>query len=105
MGLYTINNLPAPIDFETREFVARTLQNAKNLLRCYKGEVPYDRMKGIDPAVYHKDYARLQAVITQEVERVLRWEPDVNVQAARCKILSDTELYIEADVEIEEGED
>ena len=101
--IYTINNLEEPIDFETREFFSRTVQNAKNLLRCWKGEVPYDRMRGLDPALKHMPYAKLQAHIFAEVSRVMNWEPDVRVMAVRTRAVDEGELYIEADILIEGG--
>lgn len=98
---FTINNLPEPIVIETREFYSRTVQNAKNLLRLWKGEVPYDRMRGLDPALKHMPFAKLQSCIFAEVQRVMRWEPDVNLMAVRTKILDEGELYIEADILVE----
>ena len=45
MAQYQITNRPAPIDFECNsDIILRTIQNAKNLLMCRMGEVPYDQM-------------------------------------------------------------
>lgn len=102
--VYTINNLSGePIDFETREYIARTLQNAKNLLCLRKGEVPFDRMSGVDTAIEHMAHGQMQEIITAEVERVLAWEPDVRVRAVRARAVDAGMVYIEADVTIEEG--
>lgn len=99
--VYTINNLAEPINTETREFEARTIQNAKNLLRIWKGEVPYDRMRGLDPALKEMPFVKIQSCIFEEVTRVLNWEPDVSVIAVRTRTVEEGELYIEADVLIE----
>ena len=46
MAQYQIDNVAAPINFQESDIVLRTLQNAKNLLMCQMGEVPYDRYRG-----------------------------------------------------------
>lgn len=102
--IYTVNNVGgAPIDFEAREFYARTLQNVKNLLCCRRGEVPYDRKMGLDTALEHMSYGDIKEVILAEVERTLGWEPDAKVVAVRVTPVEDGEIYIEADIAIEEG--
>lgn len=101
--VYTINNLSESINFETREYVARTLQNAKNLLCCWKGEIPYDRMAGLDPALIDLTFPQLQNTIFAEATRALAWEPDVQVKAARAVAVDVGVLYIEVDVVIQEA--
>ena len=54
MAQYIITNQPEPINFEIGDdFIARTVQNAKNLLMTHMGEVPYDRLRGFDQSLYH----------------------------------------------------
>lgn len=104
MAIFTINNMPGEaIDFETREYTKRTLQNAKNLLRLRLGETPYDRKMGLDTQLDHMAYGDLSRVILAEVTRVMAWEPDVTVIAARATPLGAGEIYIEADIAIEEA--
>ena len=101
--IYTINNLLQSIDFEADEYARRTLQNAVNLLRLQKGEIFYDRMRGVDPSLYGLTLAKAQEIITQEVSRVLLWEPDIRLRAARILPASDGKdgaFFIEADVEV-----
>lgn len=98
---YTIDTRERAIDTEATEYVRRTLQNARNLLMLCKGEVPYDRMRGIHPGLFDMNLAQAESVITQEVVRVLAWEPDVRVSGVR--ILPETDgkdgrFIIEADV-------
>jgi len=52
MPKFLINNRPAAIAFESESLTDRTVQNAKNLLMTRMGEVPYDRLRGFDPALY-----------------------------------------------------
>ena len=80
MAQYEITNLPEPIDFECSDSqLLRTLQNAKNLLMCKRGEVPFDRQRGLDPALYDLPIAEASARLMPELDRVMLWEPDVEV--------------------------
>lgn len=96
---YTIDNLPAKIEWEKSGALSRTLQNAKNLLLTRMGEVPYSRTRGLDQAVYDMSMSRLNAVMLDEAQRVMLWEPDVQVVAVRCD-QSEGYLRIEVDLEI-----
>lgn len=103
--IYTIDTRAREIDFEATEYVGRTLENARNLLLLRMGEVPYDRMRGIAPALLELDYAAAQNLITQEVTRALGWEPDVRVLAARILPAgdgTDGAFILEADVAVTE---
>ena len=97
----TISTAGTAIDTEADEYERRTIANAKNLLRLRKGEIAYDRMRGIDPAIF--DLTLAQNVILAEVTRVLAWEPDIRVLAARLLPGgdgTDGKFVIEADVEV-----
>lgn len=101
MAQYIITNQAAPIDFECNsEIINRTLQNAKNLLMCRKGEVPYDRYRGFDQALYDLPIKQLQERLLPELDRIMLWEPDVEVIDANCSMLENGEILIEATVEI-----
>ena len=98
---YTIDTRARAIDTEATEYVKRTLQNARNLLMLRMGEVPYDRMRGVHPGLYDMTLAQARSVITQEVVRVLAWEPDVYVSAVRLLPQTDGTdglFVIEADI-------
>ena len=80
MAQYEITNLPEPIDFEcSNSPLQRTLQNAKNLLMTRRGEVPFDRQRGLDPALYDLPIAEAKMRLMPELDRVMLWEPDVEV--------------------------
>ena len=71
MAQYQITNQPAPIDFECNsDMILRTIQNAKNLLMCRMGEVPYDRYRGIDPAYYNLPMPELKEKLLPELDRM-----------------------------------
>lgn len=78
MAIYEINNIPGPIDFECNDNpLRRTLQNAKNLLMLHMGELPYDRFRGFDQGLYHLPEGQIQALLQDEIARIMLWEPDV----------------------------
>ena len=99
----TISTAATAIDTQASEYVRRTIANAQNLLRLQKGEIAYDRMRGVDPAIYDMPLRQAQSVILPEVARVLAWEPDIRVLAARLLPGgdgTDGKFVIEADVEV-----
>lgn len=87
MAQYEITNIPGVIDFECgSDFVRRTVQNAKNLMMCRKGEVPFDRQRGLDPALLDLPFDELQAALLPELDRVMLWEPDAEVVRATATV-------------------
>ncbi len=87
MAQFEITNIPGEIDFEcSNDFIKRTLQNAKNLLMCRMGEVPYDRQRGLDPALFDLPIDELQGALLPELDRAMLWEPDVEVVNATADI-------------------
>lgn len=104
MAYYEIDNTKAPIDFECNKEgnTERTLQNCKNLLMCRMGEVPYDRRRGLNPAVFDMPLPELNNVILSEVDRVLAWEPDAKAVSARAYRDGNGELIIRCVVDVAE---
>lgn len=102
--IYTITNQSGQaIDVETREYTKRTLQNARNLLCMQMGECPFDRRSGLDAGLLHLPATEVNRLVFEEVQRVLRWEPDVIPVDARAVFLEDGTAYIEAMVSVKEG--
>lgn len=101
MARYMIDNRQAPIDFEADGIIPRTIQNAKNLLMCHKGEVPYSRTRGFDPALYDLPIQELREALLPELDRVMLWEPDAEIVEAECSIDADGSVYIRAIIEID----
>lgn len=105
MARYTIDNISKPIDFECNNSpTARVLQNAKNLLMLQCGEVPYDRQRGFDAALYDETITDINDDILREIERVMLWEPDVTAVEAEASIARDGQIIITCTVEIETDE-
>lgn len=100
MALYQIDNVASPIDFQEKDIIQRTLQNAKNLLMCHMGEVPYDRYRGFDPGLYDLPIDELRDELLPELDRVMIWEPDVEVVDAEATLLKDGSTYIKAVVDV-----
>lgn len=100
MAQYYIDNVASPINFQEDDILLRTLQNAKNLLMCNMGEVPYDRFRGFDPALYDLPINELNTELLPELDRIMMLEPDVEVVDAIATPLPDGTAYIKATVEI-----
>lgn len=100
MAQYKIDNVPSPIDFQESDFILRTLQNAKNLLMCHMGEVPYDRYRGFDASLFDLPIERLREELLPELDRLMMWEPDVEVVDAEATLFGDGSVYIQAIVEV-----
>lgn len=100
MARYQIDNVASPIDFQESNIVMRTLQNAKNLLMCQMGEVPYDRYRGFDPALYDLPIDEFREQLLPELDRVMMWEPDVEVVDAEATLLVNGEIYIKVILEL-----
>lgn len=83
MAQYVITDEPGRIDFECdSDMLERTLQNAKNLLMLRKGEVPFDRQRGLDKALFDLPLSEAEEALLPELDRVMLWEPDVEVVSA-----------------------
>lgn len=101
MAQYQITNQPAPIDFEcNNNIILRTVQNAKNLLMCRMGEVPYDRYRGFDPAFYELPLPELQEKLLPELDRIMLWEPDVEIVDGECTMAENGDIIITATIEV-----
>ena len=100
MAQYQIDNVASPINFQEDDIILRTLQNAKNLLMCRMGEVPYDRYRGFDPALYDLPIDELRVELLPELDRVIMWEPDVEVVDAEATLLENGDVYIKVIIEV-----
>ena len=107
MALYEITSEEMPLDFDctlTSNMIDRTLQNAKNLIMCRMGEVPYDRQRGLDPAIFEMPYYEANALLLPELDRCLTWEPDAEVFDGWLEIVNG-ETIVHCVVEIKLGEE
>lgn len=101
MAQYKIDNEPKAIDFESEnDYIKRTLQNAKNLLMCHMGEVPYDRLRGFDRSLFELPMDQFRQKLLPELDRVMLWEPDVEVVSADAALADDGHTHIEVILEI-----
>lgn len=107
MALYEITSETVPLDFEctvVSDPITRTIQNCKNLIMCRRGEVPFDRQRGLDPAVFELPYYEANAAIVPELDRCLLWEPDAEVYDGWLE-LRKGETIVHCVVEIKIGEE
>lgn len=104
MALYQIDNVDSPIDFQESNYIHRTLQNAKNLLMCRMGEVPYDRYRGFNARLYDLPIEELREELLPELDRLMMWEPDVEVADAEATLFSDGSVYIKVIINVSDEE-
>lgn len=103
MAVYTIDNRPARIQWETDDWITRTLQNCKNLLMLQLTEIPYDRLRGLDTAIYDMPITDVNKILREEIDRVMMWEIDATVRDVRANPSNgevDAPYIIEVDVAI-----
>lgn len=100
MARFQIDNVDYPINFQTSDVLQRTLQNAKNLLMCHMGEVPYDRYRGFDPALFDLPMDELNEELVPELDRVMEWDPDIVVEEANATLLEDGSMYIRVIIDV-----
>ena len=98
MARFAIDSRAAPIDFEAPRGYERTIQNVKNLMMCRMGEVPYDRRRGIDPAIF--DMGLIDAGGVVQPQPVLHGDPDARAVSATVSLDENGETVITAIVEI-----
>lgn len=103
MAQYWITNEPVDIPFEEcDEATARVVQNAKNLLMTRRGEVPYDRSRGFDWALFDMPLQKLNERLLPELDRVMIWEPAVEVVRAEASIRDTGETLLKVLIEVKE---
>lgn len=98
---FLVESRKAPVQFECKTIQGRILQNVRNLLMTRMGEVPYDRLRGLNPDVYDKPVAFVKAHIGEEITRVLAWEPDVQLVGVEVKHDKDGTYFL-CEVEVSE---
>ncbi len=101
MARYIIDNRQTPIDFEIEGVIPRTIQNAKNLLMCQMGEVPYNRLRGFNPALYDLPIQEMREALLPELDMVMNYEPDVEVVDADCTLDKNGEVFIRVTIDID----
>ena len=101
--LYTINNKLEPIAFEdaTTDLEKRVVQNCKNLIMIRRGEVPYDRMRGLDAELEALPILDAQKRILKDVDIALGWEPRAHAITASCQYDANGGLLIECIIDVE----
>lgn len=100
--LYIVNNVPEPLNFHCDDMTQRTIQNAKNLLMCGMGELPYDRYRGFDMSLYDLPMEQFKFELLPELDRLMMWEPDVTVVDADAERMENGFVVITMTIEVRE---
>lgn len=100
MARYLVTTKDDTIEWEgAREGLNRVLQNAKNLLLCRMGEIPFDRFRGLDVAISELPLADLEKALMIEVDRALSYEDECEAVEARAVPQTDGTVYFEVVIE------
>lgn len=70
------------------------------MLRVNQGEVPYDRTRGLDPALAGTAVGLSDPEIRREVDRAMKWLPGLKLKALEIKHLPDGAIELEATAEM-----
>ena len=96
MARYVIDNRPVPLTFDVGDDdTARTIMNAKNKIMTVRGEIPYNRLCGID----------VNDVLMEAVDEALEFEPDAEAVDARAWLDANGETVIEVTIDVTENEE
>lgn len=102
MAQYIITNEPEEVNFEIGDdIISRTIQNCKNLLMTRMGEVPFDRYRGFDPAIFNTTMQDFETALLPELDRLMEYELDAEVVEASARLNEDGEVIITMIVEID----
>lgn len=104
MPYFKLDNIPGEIEFQESDPLRRALQNAKNLIMCRMGEVPYDRYRGFNPRIFDLPIEEFRQELMPELNRLMMWEPDISVVNAEANLDENGEVYILATVYTNIGE-
>lgn len=95
---YRVTNREEPIDWSAAGD-DRVLQSIANILRAWRGEVPFLRDLGLDPAIQHAPATQAEALTIAEVHRnIADFVP--RAQVLQVRVETGDGLYIEVDVEV-----
>lgn len=106
---YVITNAPEDINFELdnengNPAEMRAVQNAKNLLMTRMGEIPFDRQRGFDTSLYDLPLSELQGILMEELDRLMLWEPYVEVvEATILRTEDESRVVFEVLIEVSES--
>ena len=98
MAVYEITSEASPVDFECggNTTLARTLQHARNLIRLRRGELPFDRKRGLDWSLFDRPLEEIQAPLNLELARVMRYDPDLTLVRGWAERNGDGETVVHA---------
>ena len=108
MLLYEVTSEKTDLEFEStvaENLIERTIRNVKNLLMLRMGEVPYDRYRGLDPALFELPYPEANEIVLQELDRCMLWEPDVDVTDGWLEIDDKGETIVHCVIKIKIGDE
>lgn len=106
MARYVIDNRPVPLTFDVGDDdTARTIMNAKNLIMTVRGEIPYNRLCGIDADIFDMPINEANDVLMEAVDEALEFEPDAEAVDARAWLDINGEMVMEVTIDVTESDE
>ena len=106
MARYMIDNRPVPLTFDIGDDdTARTILNAKNLIMTVRGEIPYNRLCGMDADIFDMPINEANERLMEAVDEALEFEPDAEAVDARAWLDANGETVIEVTIDVTENEE
>ena len=106
MARYVIDNRPVPLTFDVGDDdTARTIMNAKNIIMTVRGEIPYNRLCGIDADIFDMPINEVNDVLMEAVDEALEFEPDAEAVDAKAWLDANGETVIEVTIDVTENEE
>ena len=100
MAQYMIDNRPFEIDFTGGDGIDRILRNCKNLIMTKRGEIPYDRIRGLDDSIFHMPLSKVKEELMPIIDQALAWEPRAMAVSADANFDDNGDLIITIIVEV-----
>ena len=106
MARYVIDNRPVPLTFDVGDDdTARTIMNAKNLIMTVRGEIPYNRLCGIDADIFDMPINEANDVLMEAVDEALEFEPDAEAVDAKAWLDINGEMVMEVTIDVTESDE
>lgn len=94
------DNRDRALDWGTLAGAQKIAANLCTLLRLVRQEVPYDRARGLDPALVGTPVQRSDPEIRREVDRLMRWEPRAKLVDLQITHQRDGSVLLELTAEV-----
>lgn len=94
------DNLPRELDWGALKGPQLVAARLNVLLRLTQGEVPYDRLRGLDPGLIGTPVKKSDPDIRREVDRIMKWEPAAKLTDLKIEHQPDGAVILHASADV-----